>query len=76
MWYDKDGNLTYSFSYANRVLLPQYSKQPDLYGGVSNDFSYKQWSMRVMFDYTIGGWDQIDPFDYYEIGRASCRERV
>lgn len=73
MWYDKEGNLTYSFSYANRVLLPQYSKQPDLYGGVSNDFSYKQWSMRVMFDYTIGGWDQIDPFDY---GSSALEENI
>lgn len=58
MWYDKNGDLTYKFSYEDRVFLP-YSKQPDLYGGVSNDFTWKNFNLRVMFDYTIGGW-------YYE----------
>ena len=59
MWYDKDGNLTYSFSYDNRVLLPQYSKEPTLSGGMSNDFRFKRLglSVRVMLDYQIGGWD-------------------
>ena len=55
MWYDKNGDLTYTFSYEDRVFQP-YSSQPDLYGGVSNDFRYKNWNLRIMFDYTIGGW--------------------
>lgn len=57
MWYDKDGNLTYSFSYDNRVLLPQYSQEPDLYGGMTNTFRWKRFSARVVMDYTIGGYD-------------------
>lgn len=55
MWYDKNGDLTYSFSYEDRVFLP-YSHQPDLYGGISNDFTWKNFNFRVMFDYTLGGW--------------------
>lgn len=55
MWYDKNGDLTYTFSYEDRVFQP-YSHQPDLYGGVSNDFTWKSFNLRVMFDYTLGGW--------------------
>ena len=55
MYYDKNGDLTYQFSYEDRVFLP-YSKQPELYGGVSNDFTWKNFNLRVMFDYTLGGW--------------------
>ena len=57
MWYDKNGNLTYTFNYDDRVLLPEYSKEPAVYGGLTNDFSYKRWSLRVMLDYSIGGWE-------------------
>jgi len=57
MWYDKNGNLTYTFNYDDRVLLPEYSKEPKVYGGVTNDFKYKNWSLRVMFDYSFGSWD-------------------
>ena len=57
MWYDYNGNLTYTFSYSDRVLLPEYSKEPDLMGGITNDFRYKRLSLRVMFDYQIGGWE-------------------
>ncbi|MCI5719563.1 MAG: hypothetical protein MR294_04010 [Bacteroidales bacterium] len=55
MWYDKNGDLTYTFSYDNRVFH-KYSSEPILRGGVSNDFSFGKWNVRVMFDYTIGGW--------------------
>ncbi len=56
MWYTVDGDLTYTFSYDNRVLLPEYSKEPDLSGGLSNNFSFGPFSARVMMTYTIGGW--------------------
>lgn len=62
MWYDYNGDLTYSFNYDDRVLLPKYSKEPDLYGGITNDFKYKNWSLRIMMDYDIGGWDYTTDF--------------
>ena len=55
MWYDKNGDLTYTFSYDDRVFQ-KYSQEPILKGGVSNDFQFGRWAVRVMFDYTIGGW--------------------
>lgn len=55
MWYDKNGDLTYSFSYDNRVFQ-KYSSEPILRGGVSNDFNIGRFNVRVMFDYTLGGW--------------------
>lgn len=57
MWYDYNGDLTYTFSYNDRVLLPEYSHEPDLMGGVTNSFHYKGWKLTVMCDYSIGGWD-------------------
>lgn len=62
MWYDKNGNITYTFSYDDRVLLPEYSKEPTVYGGLTNNFSYKNLSLRVMFDYSLGGWDYSSSF--------------
>ncbi|MCF0173141.1 MAG: SusC/RagA family TonB-linked outer membrane protein [Bacteroidales bacterium] len=58
MWYDYNGNLTYTFSYDNRVLLPQYDKYPSLSGGFQQQFSYKNLSLNLLFAYDIGGWDQ------------------
>ena len=59
MWYDYNGDLTYNFSLDNRVFLPQYSKEPILQGGISNDFQMGRFSLRVMLDYRLGGWDYI-----------------
>ena len=57
MYYDKNGDLTYTANFADRVYMPQYTSQPTLYGGVSNSFSFlKHWNAQVMFDYTLGGW--------------------
>lgn len=57
MWYDFNGNLTYTFNYDDRVLLPEYSKEPDLRGGITNDFKWKRLNLKVMFDYQLGGWE-------------------
>ena len=57
MYYDRNGDLTYTANFADRVYMPQYSNQPLLYGGVSNRFTFfKRWNAQIMFDYTIGGW--------------------
>ena len=68
MWYDLDGNLTYNFSYENRVLLPEYSKEPDFRGGMRNIFSFGPFSVVVFLSYTLGGWESIDKAeDGYDI---------
>ena len=59
MWYDADGNLTYTFSYDNRVLLPEYSKEPDFRGGLRNIFTLGDFSLVVFMSYTIGGWENL-----------------
>ena len=68
MWYDANGDLTYSFSYNNRVLLSQYDKQPDFRGGMRNTISWGDWSLVVFLTYTIGGWDYVNMYsDGYDI---------
>ena len=59
MWYDYDGNLTHTFSYNNRLILPDYSSEPDFRGGLRNTFRYKNLALVVFMNYTIGGWDLI-----------------
>ena len=60
MWYDVDGNLTYTFSYDNRVLLPEYSKEPDFRGGMRNIFTFGRFSVVAFLTYTVGGWELLD----------------
>lgn len=60
MWYDVDGNLTYKYSYDNRVLLPQYSKEPYFRGGMRNILSLGDFSLVVFLSYTIGGWEYLN----------------
>ena len=57
MWYDKNGNITFSFSNDNRVINPDYSKTPDLEGGITNTFRYKNLSLRIQANYQLGGYD-------------------
>ncbi|MBR5906461.1 MAG: SusC/RagA family TonB-linked outer membrane protein [Bacteroidales bacterium] len=59
MWYDADGNLTYTFSYDNRVLLPEYSKEPNFRGGLRNIFTFGDFSLVVFMSYTLGGWENL-----------------
>ena len=70
MWYDYDGNLTHTFSYNNRLILPDYSSEPDFRGGMRNTFRYKDFSLVVFLNYTIGGWDlcgHVETQDGYDI---------
>ena len=60
MWYDADGNLTYSFSYGNRVLLPEYNKEPDFRGGIRNIFTFGDFTLVAFLTYTLGGWELLD----------------
>ena len=56
MWYDKDGNLTYLFSYDNRVIQSKYSVEPTLYGGMINTFRFKDFTLSFNLVYNFGGW--------------------
>lgn len=54
MWYDKEGNLTKTYSQDNRV--PYKNSTPDLYGAVMNTLTYKNWSLSFQINYNIGGY--------------------
>ena len=54
MWYDKNGNITRTFSTANRV--PYKSKTPLLSGGLVNNLSWKNWTFSFQINYLIGGY--------------------
>ena len=57
MWLDADGNVTFVFDYSNRVLLPQYSKEPNLRGGMRNIFTWRNFTIVAFLTYTFGGWE-------------------
>ena len=54
MWYDKDGNITRSYSVANRV--PYKAKTPIVSGGIVNNFSLRNWTLSFQINYLIGGY--------------------
>ncbi|MCM4166759.1 SusC/RagA family TonB-linked outer membrane protein [Arenibacter sp. H213] len=54
MWYDTQGNITKEYSVANRVANKKST--PDLFGSVINNIDYKNFDLRIMTNYTIGGY--------------------
>lgn len=54
LWYDSNGNLTRTYSDQNRV--PWKSSSPILTGGLSSKFSYKDFSVRALLTYVLGGY--------------------
>ncbi len=52
MWYDINGNITYSPLAADRVIYG--SSLPKQVGGLSNTFSYKGFTLDVFFNYEYG----------------------
>lgn len=52
LWYDADGNLTYSVS--GDDYFKAGSREPDYYGGWSNQFSYGPVSLDIFFQYQFG----------------------
>ncbi|MBD1428878.1 SusC/RagA family TonB-linked outer membrane protein [Sphingobacterium litopenaei] len=59
MWYDINGNITKVYNTANRVIVG--NPTPDFYGGITNNFSYKNFGLSVFLKYNKGGYyfDQI-----------------
>lgn len=54
MWYDINGNLTYTYSTADRVIYK--SSSPVLTGGMTNTFSLYNFSLSFLINYSIGGY--------------------
>ena len=53
MWYDKNGNLTYNYNTADRVM--DKTSTPLLHGGMTNSFRIWDFSLSFMLNYTFGG---------------------
>ena len=53
MWYDKEGNLTYTYTDANRVIVGNSS--PTIMGSMTNTFRIHDFTLSFMLNYTIGG---------------------
>lgn len=51
-WYDIDGEITYERKSEDKVVRGSYS--PDFYGGLTNTFNYKNFSLNVFFQYEYG----------------------
>ncbi|MGM9768246.1 MAG: SusC/RagA family TonB-linked outer membrane protein [Candidatus Cryptobacteroides sp.] len=56
MWYDAAGNLTKTYNTSNRVLMADKSRNPTVFGGLVNDLEYKNFTLTVQMNYSIGGW--------------------
>ncbi|MCB9252781.1 MAG: SusC/RagA family TonB-linked outer membrane protein [Flavobacteriales bacterium] len=53
VYLDKDGNQTLTWNNADRVEVG--SVLPKAFGGLTNDFRYKNWSLSILLVYKIGG---------------------
>ena len=63
LWYDVNGNITRVYSTNNRV--PYKNSTPLFNGGLTNTLSYKDFSLRFMFNYSVGG------YGFTSFGRSS-----
>lgn len=54
LFYDKNGNLTYDYSYDNEVIIG--NERPRYEGIVGTNFSYKGFSINADFRYRLGGY--------------------
>lgn len=54
MWYDANGNITHVYNLGDRV--PWKSSSPLFTGGISNTFTYKNWTLQSLAVYVAGGY--------------------
>ena len=54
LWYDSEGNLTRTYNEQNRV--PWKTSSPLLTGGITSQLTYKDFSVRALFSYVLGGY--------------------
>ncbi len=55
-FYDKNGNITETYSSSDEVLLPGKSPNPKVYGGYGTSVSYKGITLSADFTYSYGGY--------------------
>lgn len=57
LWYnvDEDGNRTTTNDYSKATFERQGKSTPDVYGGIHNMVSYKNFDLNVQINYTLGG---------------------
>jgi TonB-linked SusC/RagA family outer membrane protein len=53
VYLDINGNETFTWDPANRVAVG--SVLPDAVGGITNNFSYKNWDLGILFNFVLGG---------------------
>lgn len=58
LWYDGRGNITKTFDLANRVSVG--SSTPEFFGGMTNSFQYKQFTLSALLIYNVGGFSFSD----------------
>lgn len=54
MWYDLNGNVTKNYNTVNRV--PGKNSTCDVTGGMTNTFTYKDFTLRLLMKYQLGGY--------------------
>lgn len=69
MYYDANGNLTKNYSYGNRVAQFDRSRYPTVYGGMVNNFVWKDFDLRVALVFSIGGWGYAKGYSYVDDGK-------
>jgi len=52
MWYDEDGEITYTRSSSDQQMVGKYS--PDYFGGLTNVFNYHNFRLSTFFQYEYG----------------------
>jgi hypothetical protein len=55
-FFDKNGNITETYSSADEVILPGKSPSPKFYGGFGTSVSYKGFTLDANFTYAYGGY--------------------
>lgn len=66
LWYDYNGNITRTYSYDNRVSGK--TSTPFLSGGITNTFEYKNFELRILCNYVLGG------YSFSSFGRGSSSD--
>jgi TonB-linked SusC/RagA family outer membrane protein len=56
MWYDIDGDVIYTVQNQDRVYIGD--QQPNYFGGFTNTFTYKGFTLDIFFNYEYGRWAQ------------------
>lgn len=67
-----------TFTYSTDYRQPLGKPWPDWIGGFTNNFSYKRFDMRLMFNFQIGGniYDDSEKYQWNAIGNWNLRKDV